>query len=273
MSETSNLREDAQKDPDTLEREIDQTRTRMNQTLGALERRLTPGQIVDEAMGLFREHGRDFGANLGSSIKENPLPAMLAALGIGWLMFAPKRPSLPMGAYGHYADYDPDDEGIAGGVDESIKSKVADAGEKVRSGAIATRDRLADSWTSSKDAVKDRMSRTAATAQAQATRAREGFNTLLEDQPIILGALGLAVGAAIGAMLPSTEQEDRLLGPARDKTFSQIKERGAEVYDQVRERAENAVQKVQQAAQTTIAEAKDAMKDREELNRKPGAAT
>jgi hypothetical protein len=35
---------------------------------------------------------------------------------------------------------------------------------------------------------------------------------------IILGALGLAVGAAIGAMLPSTEQEDRLQRPARDKT-------------------------------------------------------
>jgi hypothetical protein len=55
---------------------------------------------------------------------------------------------------------------------------------------------------------------TATTAQAQANRAREGFNTLLEEQPITLGALGLAVGAAIGAMLPSTEQEDRLLGPA-----------------------------------------------------------
>ena len=85
------------------------------------------------------------------------------------------------------------------------------------------------------------MSRTAGTAQAQANRAREGFNTLLEEQPIILGALGLAVGAAIGTMLPSTEQEDRLLGPARDKMISQIKERGSEVYEQVREKAENTV--------------------------------
>jgi hypothetical protein len=37
MTETNNLREDAEKDPDTLEREIDQTRTRMNQTLSGDE--------------------------------------------------------------------------------------------------------------------------------------------------------------------------------------------------------------------------------------------
>jgi ElaB/YqjD/DUF883 family membrane-anchored ribosome-binding protein len=224
-------------------------------------------------MGLFREHGRDFAANLGSSIKENPVPAMLAAVGIGWLMFGPRSPSRPVSAYGHYADYDLDDEGTAAGVGETIKNRVADTGEKVRSGAIAARDRLADSWTSSKDAVRDRMSQTASTAQAQADRAREGFNTLLEEQPIILGALGLAVGAAIGAMLPSTEQEDRLLGPARDKTVSQIKERGAEAYERVRESAENAVEKVQQAARNTMTEAGNAIKEREEPNRKPGAAT
>jgi ElaB/YqjD/DUF883 family membrane-anchored ribosome-binding protein len=273
MSETSNLREDAQKDPDALEREIDQTRARMNQTLGAIERRLTPGQIVDEAVGLFREHGGDFAANLGSSIKENPVPAMLAAVGIGWMILAPNRLSRPTSAYGHYADYDPNDEGTLGDMGESIKGKMADAGERMRSGAVAARDRLTESWTTSKDAVRDRMSQTASTAQAQANRAREGFNTLLEEQPIILAAVGLAVGAAIGAMLPSTEPEDRLLGPARDKTISQIKERGAEVYEQVREKAENAVEKVQQAAQNTMAEAGNAMKDREESNPPRGVTT
>jgi DNA-binding PadR family transcriptional regulator len=74
-------------------------------------------------------------------------------------------------------------------------------------------------------------------------------------------------------MMPSTEQEDRLLGPARDKTISQIKERGSEVYQQVRERAENAVEKVQQAVQNTMAEAGNAMKDREESNPQRGATT
>ena len=273
MNETGSLHEDAQKDPETLEREIDHTRAQMNQTLGALERRLTPGQIVDEAVGLFREHGRDFAANLGSSIKENPVPAILAAVGIGWLMFGPRHPSPPRSPYRHYDYYDPNYEGTVSSVRESIKNTVADAGEKVRSSAIAARDRVADSWTTSKDAVRDRMSQTASTAEAQVNRAREGFNTLLEEQPIILGALGLAVGAAIGAMLPSTEQEDHILGPARDKTVSQIKERGTEVFEQVREKTENAVEQVQQAAKNTMTEAANAMKDRDESNPQPGTAT
>jgi ElaB/YqjD/DUF883 family membrane-anchored ribosome-binding protein len=103
--------------------------------------------------------------------------------------------------------------------------------KKLKTGAVAARDRLANSWASSKDAVKGRMSETASTAQARAKRASEGFNTLLQEQPIIAGALGLAIGAAIGPMLPSAVHEDRLLGPARDKAISQIKERGAEAYE------------------------------------------
>lgn len=269
---TTDLRSDAQKDPETLEREIDQTRARMDQTLGALERKLSPGQIIDEVLGLFRQHGGDFAANLGNSIKENPLPVMLAGVGIGWLMLAPNRnPSLS--AYGTYGDDSPNDEGTTGRVGETIRSKIADTGEKVRSGAVAAGDRLADSWTTSKDAVRDRMNRTASTAQAQANRARDGFSTLLEEQPIILGAIGLAVGAAIGAALPSTEQEDRLLGPARDKTISQIKERGAEAYERVRDTAENAVQRVQQASENAIAQTENPGKDRDESNSQRGTAT
>jgi hypothetical protein len=40
----------------------------------------------------------------------------------------------------------------------------------------------------------------------------------------------------------------------------------------VRERAENAVEQVQQAAQSTMAEARNAMKDREESNPRRGGA-
>jgi hypothetical protein len=38
-------------------------------------------------------------------------------------------------------------------------------------------------------------------------------------------------------MLPSTEQEDRLFGPARDETVSELKKRGVEAYDHAREAA------------------------------------
>ncbi|TGQ21550.1 hypothetical protein EN863_066350 [Mesorhizobium sp. M00.F.Ca.ET.220.01.1.1] len=49
---------------------------------------------------------------------------------------------------------------------------------------------------------------------ARATRSAQG---LLQDQPLALAAVGLAVGAAIGALLPHTQVEDEQLGEYREK--------------------------------------------------------
>jgi hypothetical protein len=59
--------------------------------------------------------------------------------------------------------------------------------------------------------------------------------------------LGIAVGALIVAALPSTEQGDRLLGPVRDRTLSEVKERGAESYNQVRESVSRVGEEAKQA--------------------------
>ena len=48
-------------------------------------------------------------------------------------------------------------------------------------------------------------------------RVRRGFFDTLHEQPLVLGALGLAAGAAIGAALPATEKEDEWLGDSRDR--------------------------------------------------------
>jgi Protein of unknown function (DUF3618) len=182
MNQISDLRNDAQKDPETLEREINQTRAQMNQTLGALERRLSPGQLVDEALGLFRGHGGDFAANLGDSIKQNPLPVMLAALGIGWIMLAPNRqPSLSN--YGANPNYSPHSEGALEGVGESIKNKAADAGEKLKAGTVAARDRLADSWASSKDAAMGRIVRRRARLKPKQNAHVKGLTDYWRNSP------------------------------------------------------------------------------------------
>ena len=45
-------------------------------------------------------------------------------------------------------------------------------------------------------------------------RAQSGFAHMLEEQPLVAGAIGLAVGAAIGAALPKTETEDEFFSRA-----------------------------------------------------------
>ena len=54
-----------------------------------------------------------------------------------------------------------------------------------------------------------------------------GCNRLIADtfeqQPLLLGAIGLAVGAGIAAALPGTAAENRLMGDTSDVVKSEVK--------------------------------------------------
>ena len=271
VNNTTDLRDDARKDPATLEREIDQTRANMDRTLGALERKFSPGQLLDQAMEFARDNGGEFANNLGRSVKENPMPALLTAVGIAWMVASSNRPRSSIAdAYDdRYArdDFnaaDFDDTGFeddAGDQKEGLTEKaqrlkasagetLSDAGQRVKSAADRARQKL----TGTKQTVSSGLRRTSGTAQVQTQRVREGFNSLLSEQPLLLGALGIAVGAAIGAALPSTEQEDRLFGSARDKALSEVKQRGAETYEQVRDKVNTVGEEAKQSISNAVRE-------------------
>jgi Protein of unknown function (DUF3618) len=277
INNTRNLRDDAQKDPATLEREIDQTRANMDRTLGALERKFSPGQLLDQAMSFAREHGGDFTTNLGQSIRDNPMPALLTAVGIVWMVASSNRPRSSTGydfndsyqldrdidRHSDSSEFDEsvDEQGVLSKAGERVKASaeglVVGAGQRVRAVAEGARQKLSGSRqtvASSRGALESGMRRTTETAQAQAQRVREGFNTLLTEQPLVLGALGIAVGALIGAALPATEQEDRLFGTVRDKTLSEVKQRGAETYNQVRESVSTIGQEATQSISNAVRE-------------------
>ena len=61
-----------------------------------------------------------------------------------------------------------------------------------------------------------------------------GFFDTLHEQPLVLGALGLAAGAAIGAALPTTDKEDEWLGDSRDRLKERAKEAGWEQVEKAR---------------------------------------
>jgi len=235
---TIDTRADSQKDPETLEREINQTRNEMNQTLDALERKLSPGQLLDQCLNVFGKHGGDLAQNFGNSVKQNPVPVALTAIGIMWMMFSSGRsPSVNM--YGDSSTPDSSDTSntsITSGATDKLKGTA----ETIRATATAAQKKLMSSKDTVIDAVSGVSNKAASGAQAQVRRARDGFSSFLEDQPLMVGALGIALGAAIGAALPPTEQEDRLLGGVRDQTVSKVKEITRDTYDQVRETVKRA---------------------------------
>jgi hypothetical protein len=57
-------------------------------------------------------------------------------------------------------------------------------------------------------------------------RAKRTVLDTLQDEPLVLGALAVAIGAAIGAALPSTRVEDELLGETRDRVRDEVIDHG-----------------------------------------------
>lgn len=85
---------DAHESAAEIERNLDQTRARLNRNLGTLEDRMSPNQIMEQALAYLRTgQGAAFTRNLGNSVRDNPLPAVITGIGLAWLMASNGRPS------------------------------------------------------------------------------------------------------------------------------------------------------------------------------------
>ena len=65
------------------------------------------------------------------------------------------------------------------------------------------------------------------------SRATDGVVQLAHEQPILVTALAVAAGAAIGAFLPLSEAERRYLGPAAARATAKVRGVGEHVADAV----------------------------------------
>ena len=83
---------DTPSNPNEIERDLAQTRARLDATIDALQQRLSPGEMVDQAIGYVKESGGgEFGRNLMLTVRDHPIPVALIGVGVAWLMLAGPR--------------------------------------------------------------------------------------------------------------------------------------------------------------------------------------
>ena len=70
---------------DRIEADINRSRHALNDTIEQLGGKLSPGQMLDEALGLAQGQAGQFTGNLGRQVRDNPLPVLLIGAGIGML--------------------------------------------------------------------------------------------------------------------------------------------------------------------------------------------
>lgn len=340
-----------EQDPAELRAEIDATRAEMTQTLNAIQEKLNPQRIKQQAADSVRAAtvGRvetiaddakwkvkGVGEDVFETIKRNPAPALLTAVGLGWLFMESRNrqnremierrsrdryyyagETMGRGGYeygrGGYDygrrdyNYDYDEYGRrrtgeqfdeargrlqdaghnvrerAGEVVGSATGKVQDvasnvsskaqdvastaagkvqdvastAGSKVQSAAAD----VADTATSAVESVRYGAHQVAQEAQYRAERVGSRFGELMEENPLLIGAAAVALGAVIGFAFPASEKENELFGEKRD----QLMERAQEVVGEKVQQVQQVAQEVTEATKETVKETAKSAAERQNL--------
>ncbi len=109
---------------------------------------------------------------------------------------------------------------------------------------------LADTASSVGGAIADTASRTRRQAADVVRQGRDSAVSFVTEQPLLCAAIGVAIGAALASLLPSTETEDKLLGEASDA----VKGTAGQVGSEALQSAKNVASKVADRAQTATRE-------------------
>src|SRR6185437_14298834 len=128
-----------------------------------------------------------------------------------------------------------------------MNERIGEAGADMRETANAAGSAFRDAASTAYDATAERsrqgadaLARGARSMRDSATAGGRNVMTFLQEQPLVLAGLGLAIGALLGTSLPSTEVEDKLMGDASDAAKRDAKILAEEQLDKGKAVAEQA---------------------------------
>jgi len=190
-------------------------------------------------------------------VRQNPW-ALVALIGLGGgiLLVRSFQKKQSNKRYQRVYDYDSDDENYerdysskkSKSMLSSAQEKVSGAAGKVGETVSNAAGAVSNTVSSAAGTVSDTVSGAASKAYEQvgnlgsnvqdfAGTAQEQYEYYMDENPLAVGAVALALGAAVGMAIPTTRVENQWMGATRDDLVQQAKET-----------AGGAVEKVQQVA-------------------------
>ena len=227
----------SEKSPEDIEREIEETRARMGQNIDELGDRLSPDNLKHEAKSAIRHVAKDAVSNVGEQarrtgsrlvdvIRKNPLPVIAVGAGVTWLLTQRSNSDISGNRMARYA-YTGADRRQGGNWQHGsdIKGRVGEAVSGVK-------ETVSEAASGIKGRVKPNLEHAA------------------YEKPLIVAIGATIVGLALGLLLPGTERENELMGPARD----QLMDRAEKTAERVKDAAAEAGREVKEAVRTEISE-------------------
>src|SRR5688572_6161164 len=84
-----------ERSPEEIRREIERTRSHMDEAVEAIGEKLSPGRFVDD---LWLRLQKDGAAAVASSLRDHPIPFALVSAGLGWLVMEQARARTDVGS-------------------------------------------------------------------------------------------------------------------------------------------------------------------------------
>ena len=274
--------------PEEIEREIEVTRERMSRDIDELGERLSPDNLKRQAKDAITGKAQDIAHNVGESarhtgfrvvdfIQENP--SLVAAMGLGavWLIQQRTRSEISGDRMARFAYTGPERrrEGIVG----KIADRAGQVGHTVREGvssaAAAVGERASDLGTQAGElterarervgeigvGVRRRARDFGYTAKYRGRQARGGLERIVEENPLAVAAGVAVLGLACGLLVPESEREQRLMGPARDDLVHRAGETARRVKDAAVEAGQELKESVREEVTARAPEVKAVVQD------------
>jgi Protein of unknown function (DUF3618) len=228
---------------DEIELEIARTRARLSMTADALADELAPPRLIEKGVDMFNGFfSRPDGIRLGGGVRADPVALALVGLGVAWLVAenAGLLDGLIPDRSGHPTS--PAENIVALPSDKPIQSNVGSGNGWIHQVASATQG----AWHSVYDrggAVIGQASELIAHPTDSSERVRQAGGQMIEAverNPLLLGLAGLAIGAAIAMLRPTSRSERKIAAQARDDLWNKAEEIGLSAANSMRELAETA---------------------------------
>jgi len=194
-------------------------------TLAAPQRMLPPPSSTHDGLGMM-ERASEAGAHLRDSVSgtANSVGSTLS-----------DAASSAGSAAGHAAGTVSGAVNAAGHAVSEMVGSVASAAGSARDSARAYGHDASHAAREGLSAAAGGVNRLGQQTGQLGDQLRQSWQQASTDQPLLIGALGLALGAVIGALLPRTQTEDRLVGEASDNVAHQLGAAAQEGYEQAKD--------------------------------------
>jgi hypothetical protein len=260
--------------------DIARTRERLGATVEALGAQLNPSNLKQRVKDSVREAtiGKvqhmasntteritETGRGLAQVIRDNPLPAAVAAAGLGWLILSSRdqRDTRRFASSEPYGFENPGESGtskVREGM-RNVADTVADKAHDLTERAGDATQRVVEKAKSAGDIVAEKADAAVQSVQERTRSGTRRIGNQFEDTPIGMGAVALALGLAIGMSVPATRKEVALMGDARDKLLDKTRERVADTTERVERVVERALPDVKNVVRDAAREVREAARD------------